>query len=845
MKLKAGKILLALMAVMLLVFPQVNAAAQSTRVKGRVTDAETGEGVPFAGLVFEGTTIGLSADIDGYYTIETRDPNAKVLVCMLLGYDTEKVEIKQYSFNEVNFKLKLTDNRLNAAVVKPDNSRMKRILANIDKNRDRNDPDKQPEYQADVYTKMELDLTNAEEQIKSKSFRKNFGFVFDYMDTSVISGQPYLPVMISENKAHRYHKNNPAMDREVVEASRTSGINDETTVAQFTGSLYMKTNFYNSFINAFDVNIPSPLSPTGDLFYNYYLIDSTYYDGHKTYHIRFHPGKLVSSPVFDGEMFIDTQNWGLRELHVKLKKGSNVNWLRDLVIDVKNQLVNDSTWFFLEDKMYADFSVTMRDSSKVMSFLGNRTRSYSNPQFFLPDKDELDENGDNVMVKSDVGEHDEDYWQSVRPYRLTEKEQNIYSMVDSIKTVPLFKNLYSIVSTIVVGYYDFDKFGLGPYFKVFSFNNLEGVRLQLGLRTNANFNKKVRYMVYGAYGFKDAAFKGGGSVEYVFNTQPTRKLTFEAYRDVKQLGKGINAFTESNILSSILSKSGSQKLSPINSFSLVFDHEWNPRMNDKYAIESKRVFSNKYVPMIKPNGEIVNSVSASQFHYSMRFSWNETVTRGRFTKTYVYTKYPVVTIDLFASTRLFGKTDYSFFRPELNIDYKLPIPPIGTSRITLNAGHIFGKVPYPFLKLHEGNGTYVLDRSAFACMDFYEFASDTWCQIFWEHNFGGFFLGKIPLLRKMQLREVVTVKAAYGSLTKRNNGKLELGSESQAELLFPEGMSDLNKPYVEVGVGVTNILRLFRIDAFWRTTHRYETVNGERKKSDHCFALDFGIELSF
>lgn len=821
------------------------ASAQTTKIKGRVTDADTGEGLPFAGLVFEGTTIGLSTDIDGYYSIETHDPSAKVLVCQLLGYDDQKVPVKQGSYQEINFKMKLAMNNIQGIIVKPDNHKMKRVLANINANRDRNDPDKKPEYQADVYTKMELDLTNAEDQIRSKSFRKNFGFVFDYMDTSVVSGQPYLPIMISENKARRFHKNNPALDKEIVEASRTSGINDESKVAQFTGSLHMKTNFYDSFINAFDVNIPSPLSPSGDLYYNYFLIDSTFIDGHKNYQIRFHPGKMVSTPTFDGEMFIDTENWGLREMHVKLKKGANINWLRDLTIDVTNQLVGDSTWFFLEDKMYADFSVTMRDSSKVMSFLGNRTRNYSNVEFYIPPRSEINKLSDNVTISQDAGEHDDEYWQSARPYALSEKEQNIYNMVDSIKQVPLFKSLYDIVYMVVMGYYDFNKIGLGPYFKIISFNNLEGVRLQMGARTNANFSKKVRFTAYAAYGFKDEAPKGGGTVEFMFNNQPTSKLTIDAYRDVKQLGKGINAFTESNILSSILAKGGSQKLSPINSFTIMYEHEWNPRFNDTYAIESKRIFANRFVPMEKPDGKRVHSVSATQLHYSMRFSWNETVTRGTFTKTYVYTKYPIVTLDLMGSARIQGKQEYSFFRPELNVDYKLPIPPIGTSRITLNAGHIFGKVPYPFLKLHEGNGTYVLDRSAFACMDFYEFASDTWAQMFWEHNFGGFFLGKIPVLRRMQLREVFTVKAAYGTLSKKNNGTRELGAAAKAPLLFPEGMSDLNKPYVEMGVGVTNILRLFRIDAFWRTTHRYETIDGVRQKSDRCFALNFGIDLTF
>ena len=150
------------------------------------------------------------------------------------------------------------------------------------------------------------------------------------------------------------------------------------------------------------------------------------------------------------------------------------------------------------------------------------------------------------------------------------------------------------------------------------------------------------------------------------------------------------------------------------------------------------------------------------------------------------------------------------------------------------------------LKLHEGNGTYILDQSSFACMAFYEFASDTWTTLFLEHNFGGFFLGKIPLIRKLHWREVFTLKAAYGTLSEKNNGIIGSRSSSDAPMLFPAGMSSLNKPYVEVGAGISNILRLLRVDAFWRLTHRHiETPAGEMIKSPNCFVVNIGLELKF
>lgn len=820
-------------------------SAQSTKIKGRVIDDSTGEGIPFVGIYFKNTTIGVSSDMDGYYTLETRDAKTTTLCATILGYESKETEIKLGNFQEVNFKLHLINNSLNAIVVKPDNRRMKRLMAKIDEHRKDNDPERKEVYQCDIYNKMEIDLTNADEQIKNKLIRRNFGFVFDYMDTSVVSGRPYLPIMISETVSRRYHKNNPSLDKEVIEASQISGINDENMLSQFTGSMHLKTNFYNNFINAFNVEIPSPISPSGWLYYNYFLIDSLNINGRKTYNIRFHPKKLISSPVFDGEMNIDAEEYALQEMHVKLKKGSNVNWIRDLVIDVEHQRVGDSTWFYKQDKMYIDFSAVLDDSSKVVSFLGRKQMDYSNPEFKKALRKDIINAGDNVMIHKDATTKSKEYWQAARPYVLSEKEQNIYNMVDSIKNVPLYRDLYTVVATFVNGYYDYKKISFGPVHKFISFNNLEGLRLQFGIRTSADFSKKIRYMIYGAYGAKDRSFKGGGSIEYLFSRQPTRKLSVSGRRDIVQLGRGHNAFTEGNIFSSILSKAGQQKLSPINEYIIQYDHEWTPGFNSMFALESKTFFSNRFVPMITPKGEYIHDITSNQAHLSLRFSWDETVTRGVFIKKYVHTKYPVITFDFTGGLKGIVKNDYSFLRGELTINYRLATPPAGYSRIMLNAGKIFGTVPYPLLKLHEGNGTYFLDKSAFACMNFYEFASDTWATFFLEHNFNGFFLGKIPLLRKMQLREVYTLKAAYGTLSEKNNGAGSDPITNKAVMFFPQGMTSLKKPYVEMGVGVTNIFRLFRIDTFWRVTHRYKTVEGVRRKADNRFAINFGIELKF
>lgn len=821
--------------------------AQTTKVKGVVTDASTKEPLPFVNVYFPSTTIGVTTDFNGYYYLETRAQVPGEIHVMLMGYESATAKIVQKGFSELNFELKPTSITLDAVTVKPDDSYVRSILKKISERKKYNNPEERPLFNCKIYSKMELDLTNIKPELKNKKLQKNFGFVFEHMDTSVVSGQRFLPIMITESNARYYHTKNPDFSREIIEASRISGIKEDYSLAQFTGHLHAKVNLYENYIDIFNIKFASPLSEYGTMFYNYFLIDSLAIEGRKTYKIRFHP-KMKSAPVLDGEIHIDSASFALQSAHVKMIKGLNVNWIRDLVIDTQSELINDSIWFYKQDKLYVDFSVTMRDSSKVISFLGNRQVDYSQVDFTTPVPKEVLKLNNNVVIHENVLNNDEQYWAQARPYELSTKEQGIYKMVDSIKNVPLYHNIYTIVTTILNGYYDTKYLGFGPYYKLFSFNNLEGARFQLGTRTTNDFSKKLRLSGYIAYGTKDESFKGGGTIEYAPSRQPTRKFTLSFKRDAIQLGAGIDAFTEGNILSSLLSRGNSQRLSMVNKGTLSYEHEWTDGFNNVLSLETRRVGSNEYVPMYTPDSTRVSAVSSAAINLSTRISWNEVVSRDYFDKMYLFTEYPVITLDISIGLKGILKNSYNYYRVEGGVHYAVPIPPLGTSYITLKGGGVFGKVPYPLLKLHEGNGTYFNNPSAFSCMEFYEFASDAWVSLFYEHNFKGFFLGKIPLLKRLKWREAVSFRGVYGTLTKKNNGSRNYISQTneplnskQPILLFPEGMSDLRKPYVEVGAGITNIFRIFRIDTYWRLTHRTNAL-GERANN---FVVNFGMELNF
>ena len=814
-----------------MVLTALQAVAQTTRVRGTVTDFETGEPLPYVSVYFDGTTIGISTDLEGKFSLETRSPQARVLTAHIVGYESLSVNVTPGSFNEFKFRLRTDPDFLEAAVVKPDDRYIKSILRKIDQNRKINNPDKGESWHSKLYSKIEMDATNTEDLMALGVLDKNFGFVQDYADTSAITGKPFIPVMISENVSDLYHSKDPSFEREVMRANRISGLEDDNFLRQFTGSYLLKTNFYEASIGVINLEIPSPSAASSHIFYNYYLVDSLQVEGRKTYTLRFHPKRFVTSPVFDGEMQIDAEDFGIRSVHVSLAGESNVNWIRHINIDVENRRLEDGRWFYGEENLFADFSIAVSDSSKIVSFLGRRHMVYDVPDFGeITDPDVLSSQ-DRVVLKK-IEPREDAYWDQVRPYELSEREQGIYRMVDQVKQTTLYKWVFALANSMITGYYEVPEIGMGfgRWARTVVYNETEGLRLQAGFRTMREFSEKVRLTGTLAYGFRDKTPKWSMKAEFMINREKTRMITVSAKKDFVQLGSGTGVFSAQNMFSSIVARSHMDRQSMVREFVLKYDHEWHPSVNQIVQWRTSRLWGNPLVPLIRPDGTTQESFLVNELSTSLRFSWDERVNRGFFRKYYLFTRFPVLTLDLIKGFDGITPDSFGYWREELTLEWKIPSTAIGFGKLFLNGGAIQGSVPYMNLKLHEGNQTFFMDREAFSCMDYYEFASDRWLTGYYEHNFNGLLLGMIPLVKELDLREVATVRFAWGTLSPQNR--------EQAPFQLPVQMHSLELPYVEAGVGISNIFRVLRVDAIWRLTHKRE----EKNKN---FTVNIGFDIEF
>lgn len=814
--------------------------AQPTKVRGKVTDAATKEPIPFATVVFKGTTEGASTDFDGNYFMETRQ-NVDSIEVSYIGYDMQTLPVNKHSFKTINVALKENVAMLEEVVVTFDKKKENpahRILRGIIANKKQNNPQKSNSYSYDGYTKMEMSLTNIDEKFKKKKMLKHFQFVFDYVDTSAVTGKAYLPFLITETMSKIYHTNKPKMTREVVEASKVSGFdNNNTSIAQFTGRLQQDVNVYDNYIDLFGQGFISPINDNALLFYKFYLTDSTQYKGKYCYHLSFKP-KNAEDATFTGDFWVTAEDFAIADVKMRVTNKVNVNWINDVMIEDEFQLLRDSIWFWKKHEMHVDFTLSEKDSTKSKGFLGRRTVYYDNVKFGQQKDDSFNLVSSKIEVKDDAFERDSAYWSKNRPYALSKSEQGVYQMVDSIKNVPLYRNIVDVLRTIFTGYYRAGKVDLGPYFKMFSHNTIEGARFQFGARTNKHFSEKLQLSGHLAYGVKDKEFKYKFGVLY--KLKPRNKL-WEAvgasYRhDMEQLGKSSSRFFSSgNILSTALNNGSSDKLTMLNELSLHYEKEWIENFSNKITWRYQELIPSPFVrfaPVGKPETVVGNPIKTHEVRLNTRWAPHEKFIRRTFKKTHIKSKHPIFNFDVALA---FG--DYQYQKLDFSLEHTVPVYPIGHLYYYAKAGKVFGKAPFPLLHLHEGNETYVYDRHAFNMMKYYEFASDTYGSLFVEHHFMGFLFNKVPLLKKLRWRAVASGKMLWGRLSDKNNTRLSNASSNL--LIFPKGLSDLEKPYFEAGVGIENILKVIRVDAVWRLSHTEE----ERKVDK--FGIRATLKLTF
>ncbi len=802
------------------------ANAQLTKIMGTITDGDTGEPLPFVNIIFKGTNIGVTSDFDGNYSIETETPG-DTLIASFIGYERSYALVIEGKFQVIDFVMKSQNVLLDAVIIRPGINPAEVLLAKIIENKPNNDPDHFDSYQYEAYTKIELDANNITEKFKNRRIYRHFDFIFDNVDTSTINGKTYLPIFLSESLSDVYGRKDPRGFIEKIKATKISGINNQSAM-QLLGDEFLGTDIYDNYIQIFQLNFVSPIANGALPFYRYYLVDSAFFDDKWCYKVMYKP-RHKQTLTFTGNFWVHDTTFAIKEIEMRIADDANMNYVNDLVIHKEFEIVDGEHWAVVRDNTIGDFNV-IENNKRTLGFFGRKTTTYRDYVINQPKESKFYNAPVNVIVSDSAGDHSEEFWAESRHEELSKDERTVYYMIDTLSTIPQFKTYIDIAEMVITGYYVKGKFEIGPYASMLSFNAIEGARFRFGGRTSNAFSTKVMLGGYVAYGTLDGRFKYGGNVLYMLNKNPRRALRGSFRYDLEQLGASQNAFREDFFLAFLFRRQPADKLSFVEEIKLAYEHEWFTGFTNTLILMNRNLypvggtkFEFYYQDDATQKIAEEDAITSAEIGLDLRFAYKERVSMGEFERVSLGAKFPIVDVKYAYGMPNFFKSDYEYHKIQIGIRHWFNVFSLGWSRFRIEGGRIWGTLPYPLLKLHEGNETYFFDESAFNMMNYYEFVSDKYLSVYYTHHFNGLLFNRIPLFRKLKWREVAFVTGLVGGMDQKN----------KEYSVFPTGMYTLDKPYFEAGAGIENIFKIIRIDAVWRLSYL-----------EHLNASPFGIRFS-
>lgn len=802
----------------LICFYTQNALCQNEKaICGVVCDATNNQPLPFVNVAVNGSTNGTVSDYSGLFSLSAS--HGSFVTVSYVGYDKYEFKVVNRLEDTIYINLAPSELVLEELDVKPGVNPAYAMLDSVIANRAKNDLHEQPFWQREIYNKIEIDLKNVKPSEKDRKWMKQFDFIYNYVDTLEHSKETFLPIFFSENLSKVVHKNGVG-DAENIIATNTSGIK-HPMVAEFTSSLYLDVNPYDNFFSISDVSFISPVNGQGQLYYRYFVRDSIMTPTGNQFLVSFIPRK-EEDRVFRGTMLIDQKTWALVHIDMKLSPKANVNFVSQLSV-TKEYAKAGNRWLLESDSVYTEINIQKNSDAKQIGLIGRKSTWYTNYSL-TEDKLQKIKYGQ-VMVASDAYNNDDDFWKMARPEPLEAYEKTVFLLADSISNIPLFRSVTEYLRILFFGYKDVGLVELGPYFYFYSRNKIEGNRFRVGARSTTDMFENLRLKGYVAYGTKDQKIKYGGGGDYFFKKEPLLSVGANYFNDYQLLGKSDNAFNEDNILTSLLSKELMSKLNRIEQTSVRFRSDITTWFNVELSAKHERILASPYVPFVN-NGSTLNQFKSIAAKAKVKLAPGQEIVLDTYESLRLPGRMPVTFLDAEIGRVEFGSQTESYQKLVVSVTDKLPLNPIGFTRLYFQAGKIWGDVPFPYLKLHEGNETYAFDPYAFSLMNYHEYLSDQYVGLSLEHHFMGYFFNRIPLLERLNWREVVGVSAIYGSLDHNRNNLFQTNTMSE---LPSEG-------YAEWHVGVENIFRLLRLNATWRLTNA-------DKRND--FAIMAVLQFSF
>ena len=813
----------------------ISVSAQN--IQGVVTDSLTNEPIPYVSVFYEGKGVGSITDNDGNYKVETRKGWNK-LTFSAVGYVTKVVNIIPGVTKNLNVRMRPDDIMLDEVVVKPKREKYSRknnpaveLMKKVIAHKKNNKLSENDYYQYNKYQKITMSLNDVTPEMLEKGMYKKMPFLKDQIELCEETNKFILPISVDETASQKIYRKHPKSEKTIIKGMSSTGVNELFATGDMLSTVlkdvFTDVNIYDNDIRLLQYPFISPISSSDAIsFYKFYIMDTTFVDKDKCFHLTFVPNNSQDFG-FTGHLYVlADSSYTVKKCTMNLPKKSGVNFVDNMDIIQEFEQLPNGEWVLKTDDMIVEMTLM-----KIMQgFQIRRTTRYSDYAFDELPQQLFKRKGAEIK-EADAMMRGDDFWNQYRPVPLTQTESSMDMLVKRLEQMPGFKYVIFVLKAFIENFVETgtkehpSKVDIGPVNTMISNNYIDGLRLRMSAQTTANLNPHLFFKGYYAYGFKDHRSKYMGEVEYSFNKKeylprefPKNSITFSYQYDVMSPTDKFLKTDKDNVFVSFKTSTVDQ-MSYVRNIALKYENETQFGLKTTVEVKHSTDEPTGGLAYITNDDQktLVPEIQTMEASLAFRYAPGETFVNTKQRRIPVSFDAPVFTLSHTAGFKGVLGGEYNYNLTEIGLYKRFWFSSWGKIDMFVKGGAQWNKVPFPLLIMPAANLSYILQRETFNLINNMEFLNDRYASLDVSWDLNGKIFNRIPLLKKLKWREAIGFKMLYGHLTDKNNPMKHPGDSEL--FLFPtrDGrptsfVMDPKTPYMECSVGIHNIFKILHID---------------------------------
>ena len=813
----------------------ISVSAQN--IQGVVTDSLTNEPIPYLSVFYEGKGVGSITDNDGNYKVETRK-GWKKLTFSAVGYETKVVNIIPGVTKNLNVRMRPDDIMLDEVVVKPKREKYSRknnpaveLMKKVIAHKKNNKLSENDYYQYNKYQKITMSLNDVTPEMLEKGMYKKMPFLKDQIELCEETNKFILPISVDETASQKIYRKHPKSEKTIIKGMSSTGVNELFATGDMLSTVlkdvFTDVNIYDNDIRLLQYPFISPISSSDAIsFYKFYIMDTTFVDKDKCFHLTFVPNNSQDFG-FTGHLYVlADSSYTVKKCTMNLPKKSGVNFVDNMDIIQEFEQLPNGEWVLKTDDMIVEMTLM-----KIMQgFQIRRTTRYSDYAFDELPQQLFKRKGAEIK-EADAMMRGDDFWNQYRPVPLTQTESSMDMLVKRLEQMPGFKYVIFVLKAFIENFVETgtkehpSKVDIGPVNTMISNNYIDGLRLRMSAQTTANLNPHLFFKGYYAYGFKDHRSKYMGEVEYSFNKKeylprefPKNSITFSYQYDVMSPTDKFLKTDKDNVFVSFKTSTVDQ-MSYVRNIALKYENETQFGLKTTVEVKHSTDEPTGGLAYITNDDQktLVPEIQTMEASLAFRYAPGETFVNTKQRRIPVSFDAPVFTLSHTAGFKGVLGGEYNYNLTEIGLYKRFWFSSWGKIDMFVKGGAQWNKVPFPLLIMPAANLSYILQRETFNLINNMEFLNDRYASLDVSWDLNGKIFNRIPLLKKLKWREAIGFKMLYGHLTDKNNPMKHPGDSEL--FLFPtrDGrptsfVMDPKTPYMECSVGIHNIFKILHID---------------------------------